>query len=72
MVEKLKFTPARLNGLRELASNGGESRISNRTEDGCVYWQTATWLIERKLAFRIGLERLLITDLGRQTWEAQP
>lgn len=70
MAEKLKLTPARLNGLRELASNG-QARISNRTDAGTVYWQTATWLIERKLAFRIGLERLLITDLGRETWEAQ-
>ena len=71
MAEKLKFTAARLNGLRELASNGGEARISNRTEDGAVYWQTATWLVDHQLATDIGREGLLITDLGRQTWEAQ-
>lgn len=68
---KKVFTRARWAGLVELAYNGGEARISNQTGAGTVYWQTADWLIDHKFATRIGTERLLITPLGSQTWEAQ-
>lgn len=68
----LRWTPARKAGLLAIAnSESGTARESNRTygdrTDPTVYWQTATWLVEKHLAGSrhgyFGVE-LKLTELG--------
>lgn len=66
---KIKFSPARHRALEQLVSSGGEARISNRTGDGAVYWQSANWLVDHGLARLVTLDRIEVTDLGRQAWQ---
>jgi len=66
---KIKFSPARHRALEELVGNGGEARISNRTDVGAVYWQSANWLVDHGLARLVTLDRIEVTDLGRQAWQ---
>ena len=57
----MKLTPARRRALAVLAErhrHGRCARVSNTTdaEAGCLYWQSAEWLVAAGLAEPIGVE----------------
>lgn len=63
-------TPAMFRGMSALINSGGTARISNKTGDGLVYWQTADRFVRDGLARRTrGMDYLEVTDLGRQVWQ---
>lgn len=66
-----KLTPARRRALATLVladRQGRTLRISNETNDGCVYWQSAAWLQRENLAVSFWTPtaaRIELTDAGR-------
>ena len=64
----VKITPARKRALQALHAAGTPLRISNETNDACVYWQTAAWLQDEGLAVTTWSSsgtQLQLTDAGR-------
>jgi len=65
----VKLTPARRRALNVLAAghrDGRALRVSNETNDACVYWQSADWLVANGLAVITDAgQRIQLTDAGR-------
>jgi len=76
----VRLTGARRNGLWALlAVHPRTARRSNTTEVfghfGCVYWQTADWLVGEGLAERmpgVGYDELRLTERGLEAARETP